>query len=277
MKGLSLQNRISTSGQAQLTPEAVERYLSSLRQKGLIPATLERYERALRHLQEYLGEESVIGPDTLAHWQAALKEAGYSTSTVNHHISVANNLLTFLDRKDLTTDRMQPEQTSTPVLSRAEYHRLLLTARREQKSRTYLLVKLFGTMDIYVQELKELTVEAARNGYVTVLRSRQPRVIFIPYSLQQELLEYASRKEIHTGPVFLSRSGEPLADSTVTLDIQNLGADAGISKEKASARALRKMYLSAMEDIRRDLEVKIVQTYDRMIEAEQKAVGWNGI
>ena len=48
-----------------------------------------------------------------------------------------------------------------PELTRTEYLRLLQTARALGRERVYLLVKLFGTTGLTVQELEKVTVEAS--------------------------------------------------------------------------------------------------------------------
>ena len=62
------------------------------------------------------------------------------------------------------------EEDSQPELSRAEYIRLLQTARALEDEWSYLLVKVFALMGIPVQELAGLTVEAAQAGRMALAR-----------------------------------------------------------------------------------------------------------
>lgn len=57
-----------------------------------------------------------------------------------------------------------------PELTRNEYLRLLQTAKLLGKRQTYLLVLLFGTMDLPLHALSCVTVEAVREGWVFVPR-----------------------------------------------------------------------------------------------------------
>ena len=98
-----------------------------------------------------------------------------------------------------------------PELTRTEYLRLLQTARALNRERVYLLVKLFGTTGLTVQELEKVTVEAVREGKLTIQFNRNKQMLRIPEGLQQELLDYAKRSGYLTGPIFLTKDGTPMS------------------------------------------------------------------
>ena len=104
----------------------------------------------------------------------------------------------------------------TEELTRAEYLHLLDTARVLGREPAYLLVKVFALTGISVSELPVLTVEAVRAGRV--------RDVPLPEGLKSELLAYAARKNILSGPVFATRSGRPLDVQRVSAILRGLGA-----------------------------------------------------
>ena len=58
------------------------------------------------------------------------------------------------------------ESNSRSVLTRDEYLRLLITARKTGRYRLYLLIKLFSLVDISIHTLNQVTVEAIKTGEI---------------------------------------------------------------------------------------------------------------
>ncbi len=125
----------------------------------------------------------------------------------------------------------------TEELTRAEYLHLLDTARVLGREPAYLLVKVFALTGISVSELPVLTVEAVRAGRV--------RDVPLPEGLKSELLAYAARKNILSGPVFATRSGRPLDVQRVSAILRGLGAAAGLGEGMCRPKALQRLYLAA--------------------------------
>ena len=169
----------------------------------------------------------------------------------------------------LEVDDVQPE------LTRTEYLRLLTTARALDKERLYLLVKLFGCTGIPVQELPRVTVEALKEGRVTVRNSGTVQLLHLPDFLRKELLAYARREGTASGPVFHTKSGKPLGRTAVTDSIKQLCRDARVPEEKANPRCLKRLWQSTQDGIRAQIDLLVEQACDRLMETEQFAVGWD--
>lgn len=254
-----------------LTPELFDEFLSSLRQKGRTPDTLLAYRRSLNLLYQSLRGEKLLCRSTLNAWRDQLLASGYAPRTVNLCISAANSLLEYCGRRELQVPSpLKPEQAIQPELTRSEYLRLLSAARVLGCEQVYLLVKVFGSTGLALQELPRLTVEAAQAGrlYLSGL------VLHIPVCLREELLDYAARKGVAAGPLFVTRSGTPIRRTTVTTYIQRLARDACVPPEKCNPRCLRKLYLATQENIQSNLSLLAEQAYERMLETEQLAIGW---
>lgn len=254
-----------------LTPELLDGFLDSLREKGRAPETLLTYRRSLNLLYAYLPEEKRLCRGTLASWRSDLLEEGYAARTVNLCISAANSLLEYCGRRELQSQEpLKPEQAVSPELTRGEYLRLLSTARLLGREQAYLLVKLFGSTGLTVQELPRMTVEAARDGRAALPGS----LLHIPACLREELLDYAERRGVVSGPLFVTRGGAPLRRTTVTTYIQRLAHDARVPAGKCNPRCLRKLYLTTRENIWANFSLLAEQAHDRMLETEQLTVGW---
>ena len=259
----------------KLTPDDLEAYLDDLSRKGRVTGTLVTYRRNLYALYERPAGGQDRPPGDAEPVAAEAAGGGYSPRTVNVRMSVANGLMAFLGRRDLQCVGTLEVDDVQPELTRTEYLRLLTTARALDKERLYLLVKLFGCTGIPVQELPRVTVEALNEGRVTVRSSGIVQLLHLPDFLRKELLAYAQRKGIASGPIFRTKSGKPLGRTAVTDSIKQLCRDARVPEEKANPRCLKRLWQSTQDGIRAQIDLLVEQACDRLMEAEQLTVGWD--
>lgn len=258
-----------------VTPELIQMFLKEMEEKGLRAGTVKTYRKKLEILYHTLPQSKQIKPGTLAKWKEQLLEEGYAPRTVNLSISAANNFLSWLGRRDLQmTNMMDLPDDALPELTRNEYLRLLQTARNLEDERGYLLVKIFATTGLNVQELPKLTVESVREGRLTVSPNGSKRLIQIPACLQAELSHYIRCNQVASGSVFQTRGGTPLSRSVVTKYIRDLCHDARVDENKGNPRCLRKLYLETRAGIEANISLLIEQAHDRLLETEQLAIGW---
>lgn len=259
-----------------LTQERIEDFLDDLAAKGRVQGTIEGYRRGLNRLyQELPDNDKFIRRNTLRLWREKLVQDGYSVSAVNSFIVMANGYLEFAGAREYQiTDKLKAPKQLLPELTRGEYLRLLSTARALGRERVYLLVKVFGNSDLPVQELEHLTVEVARAGTLSITYNYSKEIIRFPESVCRELLAYAQRKGIRSGPIFLTREGTPMSRTNVTTGIRQLCAAAQVPEEKGSPRCLRKLYQTTREGIERNISLLVEQAQNRLLEEEQLTVGW---
>ena len=268
---LRARRRVGRDG-LSLTPELIEDFLSDILAKGRTPETTQVYRVKLYQLYDWLPEDKRVEWGTLESWRSSLLEEGYAARTVNLCISAANSLLEACGRRELQL--VKPLALGTepqPELTRAEYLRLLSTARMFGKEREYLMIKAFAAMGLGINDLRSLTVEAARAGEI----ENTGFPVHIPRCFQAELLDFAKREQITSGPLFTTKAGKPLARTSVTIMIQRLCHDARVPKEKATPRCLRKLYQSTRAGIQENVALLVEQAHDRLLESEQITVGWN--
>lgn len=261
-----------------LTPDIIEGYLGYLEGKGRSRSSLESYRRALRGIYEYLPEGKRIGGETGAGWKSHLEGKGLSTVTVDNRISVWNGLVQYLGHREWQLGDFCREKGGVqPELSRAEYLRMLSAAKHMEKEKAYLLIKALGGAGMRIQELPQLTVEAVKRGMVELEyhNARQRRVLYLPEGLRRELGEYIVRGGFREGPVFRGPEGEPMARSSINYLIAAVGREARIGEGKATPRCLWKMYQGTCQGIRANISVLVEQAYQRMVEEEQLAIGWD--
>ena len=259
----------------KLTRERLESYIDDLARRGRAVGTLETYRRTVYALFQALPADKVVRSGTLTQWQEELLKEGYSPRTVNARISAANGLMAFLERRDLQSVGTLDADGDQPELTRTEYLRLLTTARTLDKERLYLLVKLFGSVGLPLRELPRVTVEAlAGEGSDAVRSGGNIQELRLPDFFRKELLAYAKREGIASGPLFRTKSGAPMGRTAVTDSIKRLCRDAQVPEEKGNPRCLKRLCQSTLDSIRSQAEQLVEQTYGRLMETEQRSIGW---
>ena len=259
-----------------LTPESIDGYLEHLRSVGRVQGTLDSYRRKIGRLYQTLPEDDKsIRRDTLPWWREKLAEEGCSAAGINQLVIVVNGYLGYMGARDLqVTDRLESAEEPQLELTRSEYLRLLSAARVLGREQAYLLVKVFGNSDLPVQELSRLTVEAARAGMIGISRRCSKEIIRFPDAVCRELLDYAGRQGIRSGPIFLTRAGKLIDRTYAAQSIRRLCPAAQVPEEKGNPRCLRKMYQATREGIERNVALLVERAQERLLEEEQLTVGW---
>ena len=262
-----------------LTQGLIDSYLEYLAGKGRSSSSLESYQRVLSALYGYLPEGKAVGEGTGAGWKAYLEGLGFSHATVDNRVSVWNGLVQYMGHREWQVGDFYREGTGAqPELNRGEYLRLLRAAKQAGKEKAYLLIKTLGGAGMRVQELPQLTAGAVRRGAVELEyhNCKQRRVLHLPKGLQKELLAYMGREGIKEGPVFQSPGGVPMARSSINYYISAAGREARVGEGKVNPRCLWKMYCDTCTGIRANVELWVEQEYQRVMEEEQSAIGWDG-
>ena len=94
-------------------------------------------------------------------------------------------------------------------------------------------------------------------------------------NLGAELLDFAGREGILSGPIFITRRGTPVGRTTVTALIQSLAHDAQVEAGKCTPRCLRKLYLQTQERILHNISTLAREEYEKLLRSEQEKTGWN--
>lgn len=264
-------------GGVKLSREDIEGFSRQMLDNGFKLGTVKQYQYCLNRFYTDLPEDKTVYADSIDVWRDKTLAEGFAPRTINTTISAVNRLLGYLGRRDLqTTERAKTQEPEVPELSRAEYLRMLSTAKNLGKEKAYLLTKVFASMLLPVQELKSLTVEAVKSGVVELPAfGGKVDVLAIPAGLQQELLNYARRKDIAFGPIFQTRDGKPMWRTNVTFVIGNLCEEARVPVEKGNPRCLRQLYQQTMAGIEENIARMVKQEYSRLLDCEQAYIGWD--
>ena len=95
-------------------------------------------------------------------------------------------------------------------MTRAEYIRLVRTAKQKGNERLDLILQTICGTGIRVSELRFITVEAVCRGEAVVSLKNKTRTVFIVRELQKRLLKYIKKQGITTGSIFITKFGNPV-------------------------------------------------------------------
>lgn len=261
-----------------LTRSDIDLYLQDVASRGCKQGTLENYRRSLLNFFDWLPEGKRVSREKVYEYQEYLI-GKYISRTVNMKMTAINGILGFLDLREYqSTVKASVDDTAIqPELSRNEYLRMLSAAKAIGDERLYLIIKLFGTTGIAVQEFDKVTVEAVRSGTIVTFLNRNRLALRIPACVQSELLEYAKEKGVKSGPIFLTREGRPLGRTTLSNMVPHIARYAKVEENKCTPRCLQKLYAETWDTIKSNVNVMLQMTYDKLLEQEQVIYGWQDV
>ena len=226
-----------------ITNKLMNDYAGFLRGEEKSGVTIEKYLRDLRSFRRYLGSGKLSKEETLG-FKQQLIERRYAVASVNSMLSSVNAFLRYCGRQDCCVKSLRvqrriyvPEERE---LTKEEYRRLLEASRGDEQMN--LLLQTICATGIRISELRYFTVEAIRSEELTVCCKNKTRTIFLPPQLRKALSRYAARRNIRSGPVFVTRSGNCLDRSNVWAKMKRLCAAANVASHKVYPHNLRKLF-----------------------------------
>lgn len=258
-----------------MTEEDMQRFLAAYEGMNRREGTVQFYRRKLRRFYDDLPADKTIRYGILEKWRESLLQHGYTTGSVNAFVSAANSYLDYIGHREYQlAGQLKEEKPPQPELSRAEYLHLLRTAKALDREKVYLLVKLFASTGLFAQELPEVTVEAVTEGKIVCTQNKYKQIVTIPGCLKKELLDFAQKNGIGSGPIFQTRDGRPMHRTYVSAVIRSLCEEAKVPREKGNPKCLRKLYLSTKAGVESNIALLVEQAMERMMEQEQFSIGW---
>lgn len=235
--------------------DAVEGWRRYLVGREAAPATVERYVREARHLLRFLRERNAnLDRDSVLAYKADLVSRR-APAGVNAAIAAVNGFLTWLGRPELRLARLKVQpipRAASRGISSEEYRRL--TARAARLDRDALVAQALCATGIRVSELRFLTVEALRAGFMVVDNKGRARRVWIPRGLCRRLLAFTKRSGVRQGPVFATRGGRALDRTRVWRILKRLARRAGVDCSKVFPHALRHLFATTFQRRHRDIE-----------------------
>lgn len=239
-----------------ITDGDMEAFGKFLREEEREEATIEKYLREVRAFHGWL-EGRPVTKETVLAWKEQLQKAGYASVTVNAKLSALNGFFRFAGWEECRVKflRIQRQmfRKQSKELTRAEYERLLETARRMGKERLGLLMETICATGIRVSELSYITMETVREGRAEVELKGKIRVILLPGKLCRKLLKYAKKQETVSGEIFCTKSGNGLSRRQIWREMKELCRAADVESSKVFPHNLRHLFATSFYKICRDI------------------------
>ena len=240
-----------------LTPQLIEDYLRRLAEDERGAATIDKYRRDLLRFYEFLPPDKAVDKAVVLSWKEQLVARKYASSSVNVMLASVNGLLTFAGRPEWRAKFLKRQRAAfcdeRRELRRAEYEKLVATARREKKTRLTLMMETICSTGIRVSELAFVTVEAVRAGRAELMLKGKCRRLLFPAALVRKLSRYAAERRIARGPIFTDKTGSPVSRHRVWYEMKKLGARAGVAASKVFPHNLRHLFARTYYALERDL------------------------
>ena len=237
-----------------ITDEIVQDFSQYLLHEEKAAATCEKYLRDVKKFMLF-AEGRNVTKELIVEYKMVCLKAGYAIRSINSMIASINSLMTFLNWLDCRVKSFKIQQqtfcSEEKELTKKEYLRLLEASKGDEQMN--LLLQSMASTGIRVSELKFFTVEAIRNKEVTIHNKGKIRTILIPGKLKKRLLDYARKKKIKSGAIFVSKNKKDLDRSNIWKKMKKLCEKAKVKSSKVFPHNLRKLFARCFYKLEKDI------------------------
>lgn len=239
-----------------LTNEAVQSFKKYLQEEEKSSNTIEKYLRDVQAFVVHLNGAEVT-KEVVVSYKNKLLSKSYATRSINSMLASLNSLFLFLGWADLKVKSIRLQRqiycSEEKELTKAEYMRLVNTAKQKGNERLNLILQTICGTGIRVSELQYITVEAVKCSEAVVSLKGKTRSVFIVKELQKKLLRYAAGQKIHSGCIFITRTGKPISRTNIWREMKGLCEQAGVNPQKVFPHNLRHLFARIFYGIEKDI------------------------
>ena len=239
-----------------LTKEMIGKFSCYLKSEEKSENTMEKYLRDVRAFAEYLGGAEITKETVIAYKSKLLSE-NYAVRSINSMLASLNSLFVFLGWTDCRVKSIKLQRqiycSAEKELTKAEYMRLVNTAKQKGNERLNLILQTICGTGIRVSELQYITVEAVKSGEAVVSLKGKTRTVFIVRELRTKLLRYAAEQGITSGLIFITRTGKPMSRTNIWREMKSLCVQAGVNPQKVFPHNLRHLFARTFYGVEKDI------------------------
>ncbi|MCI9142814.1 MAG: tyrosine-type recombinase/integrase [Lachnospiraceae bacterium] len=243
-------------------------YREYMRREEYSEGTVQKYLRDIRAFATWKAEcenggdampagNVVADKEAAAGWKAYLVEEGYAPVTINAMLSSLNSFFSFQGWEECKVKFLKIQRRTfrdqDRELTRAEYKRLLECAGKLDNLRLVLLMETICGTGIRVSEVKYITVEAIKSGRADISLKGKIRTILLPGKLCKKLRDYAKKRKIRSGEIFVTRTGKSLCRRQIWGEMKKLCEKAGVNSSKVFPHNLRHLFARTFYGLSRDI------------------------
>lgn len=246
----------------QIDGNTISQYGEYLQREEYAESTVQKYLRDIRAFVLWLKagsrEESVMfDREAAVGWKNYLVGECYAPITVNAMISSLNGFFAYMGWEECSLKFLKIQRRifrdQDRELSRKEYGRLLETAEKTGNIRLALLLETICATGIRVSEVKYITVETVRQNRADISLKGKIRTILLPGKLCKKLREYAKRKKITSGEIFVTKNGKSMCRRQIWGEMKKLCKESGVNSNKVFPHNLRHLFARTYYKVCRDI------------------------
>ena len=239
-----------------LSNKAVEDFEKYLYKEEKSENTIQKYLHDVQAFMMFAGENEITKEAVIAYKNKLINEH-YAVRSINSMLASLNSLFAFLCWSDCRVKSIKlqrqvycPEEKE---LTKAEYMRLVNTAKQKGNERLNLILQTICGTGMRVSELQFITVEAIKTGEAIVSLKGKTRSVFIVKELRKKLLRYAAEQKIRSGAIFITRTGRPMSRTNIWREMKNLCEQASVNPKKVFPHNLRHLFARTFYGIEKDI------------------------
>ena len=235
--------------------KTIEEYCLWLQHNEMSQGTIYKYRYYLNQLEQFM-DGAAVTKERVMIWKETLRR-NLSPVTVNGALAAVNGFFRYLGWNDCLVKFIKVKQqvfcSRQKELKREEYLQLVEAAQKDGNERLCLLIQTLCSTGIRISELSYITVTAVEKQIVQVDCKGKVRTIFLTRQLCRLLKEYAEKRKVQSGPIFVTRSGKPMDRSNIWREMKKIGKKAGINPQKIFPHNLRHLFARVYYSQEKDL------------------------
>ena len=239
----------------KISNQNLEMFKEHLSNEEKSHATICKYMHDILTFAKWLSANEFNKGDVLK-YKSEISEK-YAPTSVNSIISSLNSFFVFMQWHELKVKTLKVQKqiflSGDKELTKSEYERLLLAAKREKNDRLYFLMQTICSCGIRISELKHITVDSLTRQNTEIICKGKRRLIFLPEALCKMLKGYIKKKKISSGPIFVTKNGRPLDRSNIWSDMKKLCKSANVSEKKVFPHNLRHLFARTYYSMQKDI------------------------
>ncbi len=239
----------------QLTAGQIILFKKHLYQEEKSSATIEKYIRDIRAFYRFMKTKVIEKDDVILYKEELIRQ--YMPSSVNSMLSSINSFFDFCDWYELKVKTLKIQKqiflNKEKELTKSEYERLLNAAWKNKNKRLYYIMQTVCASGIRISELKFINTDAVKNQRAAVRCKGKIRYVILPKSLCMLLMDYIKKNKIKSGPIFVSKNGQPLNRTNIWKEMKQLCEAAKVSKTKVFPHNLRHLFARTFYSQQKDI------------------------
>ena len=238
-----------------ITNSMVENFENYLCSDEKSKHTIEKYVRDVSFFCEFVRGREISKTVVIEFKNLLVKK--YKIASANSMIAGVNAFLRYIGWVDCCVKQFKVQKKTfcaeEKELTKAEYIRLVNTAKQNGNERLNLILQTICATGIRVSELQFITVEAVNKGEAVVSCKNKTRTVFIIQELKKKLLNYIKKNGIKTGCVFITKSCKPMSRCNIWREMKTLCKQADVSPDKVFPHNLRHLFARTFYGIEKDI------------------------